>query len=402
MVASHKSNSKLRKKYGVHRVGGKSLTISGIEHMFDQIDLRHPGDHILLPTQAKGLAVGGEAALVQWLITWAQSPEPFVLRTHATSNVDPQLDKLARRLYGLVAALNCDKARTLKDDIDVTKNLASFALARLEALQGANPTQASRGQSVEIICVDHLGRGKPKLLYKTDHHGMPQVRPRSDFSNVATTILGATIRGPYARNVPASASTAIAEMIFEIFRNTEDHARTNIDGNELAKSVRGFQARKHDLLPDDLEKIVGDFSPLDDFCKRLEPESGSKQVHIMELSFFDSGIGFAQSWTRKNLSKLSAQEELSAVEECFLKKSSKPSKGFGQGLPHVIRLLQSQGGFLRLRTGTLSLYADMGRSNNCTDPMPFKLNQWSRGEGQPLREATGVLITLLIPLKRTP
>jgi len=357
-------------------------------------------DQVLLPTQAKGLAAGGEAALIQWLVAWAQSPGTFILRTFATSVDDPQLERLSRRLYGLVAALCCDSALNYRGDTDITGALASLALSQLEALQGHSPRSASRGQSVEILCVDHLGRSAPKLLYQRDANGMSKVRPRNDFADVAAMVLDVTVQGGYRRNVSSSAANAFAEMLFEIFRNTEDHARTSLDQNELRRSVRGFQARTHGLLPGALNEIVGDFVPLRTFCERLQPDPGSRQVHLMELSVFDSGIGFAQSWTKKKLSDMTLQEERDAVEECFSKKSSKPNRGFGEGLPHVIRLLQKQGGFLRLRTGRLSLYADMGRAADVVDAVPFELQPWVPDDEEPLHEAAGALLTVLMPLRR--
>src|SRR3546814_12046094 len=82
------------------------------------------------------------------------------------------------------------------------------------------------------------------------------------------------------------------------------------------------------------------------------------QIHLFELSILDSGPGFASTWTKTSLAQLSDNEEETAVRACFGTGSAKGQDRFGEGLPHVLRVLRRQGGFLRLRTGGQSFYLD--------------------------------------------
>jgi hypothetical protein len=47
--------------------------------------------------------------------------------------------------------------------------------------------------------------------------------------------------------------------------------------------------------------VMGDFEPLRSFCERLKPKNDRHQVHMLELSVFDSGIGYAERWKGRPL-----------------------------------------------------------------------------------------------------
>lgn len=381
---------------------GSDLTVAGAEKVLTRIAGYKSSDYVVPPTRASGLAVGGEAALIQLLNTWRMVLGKFIFQSYATSaDDDLQIQRLTRRLYGVVAALGCDKALRLDDESDLTQKARSAALKQLEALQENPPIKASRGQAIEVLCVDHLGRGTPDLLYGPNKSGALEVRPLSYFTDVADLILSTVLQGAYRQFVSTESAEAIAGMLWEIFRNTEDHGRVNISGDQLERSFRGFQAKKHDLTPASLEKIAGDFAPLREFVGRFRPRPEAHQVHLFELTVFDSGIGFAQSLLQKSLESMSIAEELSAVQHCFNKGSRKSIKGHGEGLPHVVRLLDRQKGFMRLRTGRLSLYADLGASDADIDKDGFELKCWIPAGAQHPVQVCGSVLTVLFPLGPT-
>ena len=77
-----------RPRDAVVRVGTNVTTLAGIESLYDALGVRQPQDRVSLPTQARGLAAGGEAALIQWLATWVQGGAPLQLQTFATNAQD--------------------------------------------------------------------------------------------------------------------------------------------------------------------------------------------------------------------------------------------------------------------------------------------------------------------------
>jgi hypothetical protein len=187
-------------------------------------------------------------------------------------------------------------------------------------------------------------------------------------------------------------------MLFEIFKNTEDHALVDAAGNVLDVSIRAVKTNHHALLPERLENIVGDFPPLADYCTSLKPPSGAAHVHLFELSILDSGPGFAVTWTGLPHEQMNLEQEENATRACFSRGSAKGEDRFGEGLPHVLRLLRRQQGFLRLRTGRLSFFVDF--SQETKEIETAVLRRYDPPSGPGLAPAAGSLITILIPMRR--
>ncbi len=376
----------------------KRVTVIACEQLLEKISKSSEVIQLLIPTQAEYMAAGGEASCVQLISTWAQQqPSPVLGTWLENSDDNTQIERLTRRLYGLVAALCCETAVD-KSASNVTEVLRRAALDRLDTIHGPNPRDASRGAQMELVCVDHLNRSSPIVLYKSTADGGRELRGRADFKSIAKKLLDVTVGERLGRGWSNQESEAVGGMLYETFRNTEDHALFDLNGNELKRSVRGIQAIHRVIKPEMITTLAGDFDPLLKFLSKQSPEDGQHHINLMELSIFDCGPGFAQTWLGKPISKMSIEEELAAVCDCFAIGSRKLHLGYGQGLPHVISLLRSMGGFIRLRTGRLSLYFDFANSTMTEEKL--LLNSWHLNDSVELAEVAGSLLTLFLPLRR--
>ncbi|GGF50510.1 hypothetical protein GCM10011611_66220 [Aliidongia dinghuensis] len=187
-------------------------------------------------------------------------------------------------------------------------------------------------------------------------------------------------------------------MLYEIFKNTEDHALHDAAGDLLEISIRAVKTKHHAMSPEGLARIVEGFRPLADYCRSLVPPEGNAQTHFFELSILDSGPGFAVTWLSKPLEHITLDQEEDAVRACFGRGSSKTDSHFGEGLPHVIRLLRRQRGFLRLRTGRLSLYADFSTPTETENEV--WLQRYDPPDQHALAPVSGSLLTVLLPMRR--
>lgn len=351
---------------------------------------------LLLPKNIKHLAGGAEATLAQVIITWAQRSTTPRLETFLSSA--SQIEDFVRRLPGLVGALCAQEAVGMGTEGSIFERLRSAALERLDQLQSHRPKTGYRGSSAEILCADHLGRGAPYLLYLPDYHGGSRLRSRENFRDLAHWLLRGAIPKEYRALVDPETSEAIGAMMFEIFKNTEDHALVNASGDLLDVSIRAIKTNHHAITPDDLTRIVEGFTPLANYCETLAPPESAVQTHLFELSILDSGPGFAATWTGRPLDELALDEEESAVRACFGRGSAKGQSRFGEGLPHVLRLLKRQNGFLRLRTGRLSLYTDFSAADEVEGANV--LRRYDAVEMHNLAPVSGSLLTILIPMRR--
>ncbi|MNH76580.1 hypothetical protein D3C73_288550 [compost metagenome] len=348
---------------------------------------------LVLPSNLLHTGIGAEAALVQAILTWARRSSAKV-ETWADS--EEQATELVRKLPGLVAGLSGHAIEDSKGH-DRTAAVRAVAIERLDLLQGIRPQDAYRGQTVEVVCADHLGLGTPYLLYTPDPRGGHRLRTRENFRSLAAWLLTRILRRTYRAHFDAQADEALGAMLYEVFKNTEEHALHDHAGDLLPLSVRVLSAKHHSSSPDDFDRITQGFGPLQSYCRSLEPPSGGTHAHLFELSVIDAGPGFASSWTRTSTETLTLKEEEKAVRDCFGVGSTKGAERFGQGLPHVLRLLERQKGFLRLRTGRLSFFVDFASEN----PMDGRsLQRHDPPDGQGWSLVAGSLLTLLVPMRR--
>lgn len=376
------------------KVAGKA-TIATIEQLLKSLDGSSPDEPLKVPLRLRHLAGGGEASLVQFILTWAQATTGHLLETYMASADAEQVDDFVRRLPGLVASLCAKEIIGTSSEINLTAVVKQAAITRLEALQSRQVATAFRGSSAEIICADDISRGHPYLLYHENERGTGALRPRTEFHKLADWLLNKLTPIDFKRHLDSGASNAIGSMLYETFKNTEEHAIRKTNGDYIAPSVRAVKTNRFSISPMNLEAIVADFQPLADYCKSLSAPKFGTNTNFIELSVLDSGPGFAPTWTGKSLIDLTDAEEEAAVRQCFGKGSSKNGNNVGEGLPLVLMLLHRQRGFLRLRTGRMSLYADFSKPNQ---PSTFAALERYHDQLGHLATVAGSLLTLVIPL----
>lgn len=378
---------------------GKSMTVAAAEDMLSAT-ARALDDRARIPTRSQHHQAGGEPAMVQALVTWAQAVDRPTLQTWVPNEDDPdnQLGTLTRQFFGLSAALLCDDAFAI-DGASVFTDLRTKALDRLELLQGENMRAASRGPQFELLCADHLAKAAPSLLYDRDAEGQPTLKHPESFMLVASKIRTTVIPYELPRTPAARFDNALGGALYELFRNTEEHARFDDVGDKLGRSLRGIQARRHSIAPTKLRELVAGSPPLADFCERLRPlRATNLQIQLIEVSVLDSGPGYAASITGRPLASLTLEEEARAVRDCFMKHATRKEHArSGLGLCNVVDILRDHGGFLRLRTGRQSLYADLSFERDAAYGTPPDLREWPVADDGPA-QAAGSLMTLLLPI----
>lgn len=188
----------------------KSMTVSAAEAILSGLEGDAPRGPARLPTKGHHHHAGGEAAVVQALITWAQTIRHPALQTYVPNAEDPdgQMMTLTRQFFGITAALLCDRASAV-DGAIISEALRAHALARLDVLQSERPREASRGPQYEVLCVDHLDRAAPRLLYDLDLEGQPSLKGTSAFIEVARQIDRTIVPRELSSSIPASFTDAV-------------------------------------------------------------------------------------------------------------------------------------------------------------------------------------------------
>ncbi len=380
----------------------KRFTIGESEEALREIQALKHDEPLKVSPDATHLSAGGEAALIQVLLTWARHQGEAKLQFWAKADgALAEHEKLIERFYGVVASACADQYADVSG-VGVDRSAVRPALLkRIAAFQSSKPHDAFRGPGWATLCVDHINRSTSYTLHENSGPAAGDLRTKEEFFAVVAGIRRATFPNKSAL-LGHDDITAIADMVYELFRNTEEHARIDITGHRVPRSIRGIFAHAHALAPNKLAEFAGGFDPLRDYCAKLPrgpfAQAGNElaQSPLLEISIFDSGPGFAPTISRKPITEMSSKEELAFVRDCFAKNATSKSKpGFGQGLTQVMKVLAEKRGFLRLRTGRLSLFADQSQPNAAVDGA--SLAQW-KPTADDLPEARGSLLSLFIPV----
>ncbi|NOK32443.1 hypothetical protein [Corallococcus exercitus] len=369
-------------------------TIQSVErHLLDlqestgDAELRLPSD---IPER-----IGVDASLLQLLMTWSQKQKVPKLRTLGLLNKDAEtaLDKMCENVVGL-SAVTLSRAISSWDNVDI-RSLGHAAAGRNVDAMVQESAKFQRGTSFAVLCFDGTSKAHPRNLY----YANGDVLSARDFKALFTKRLELA-EGNSARRVRIEdVATRLGTILFETFKNTHQWARTTIDGVPLRKSVRGLLIRRYRQHPaqanSSLEERHEKDAPLAGFLAKYLDPAGSGGV--LEMSVFDGGPGLVRRFRgTSDLTSLSLEDERAACLECFDKhKTSSGMRHRGMGLCAAMRELHQLGGFLRLRTGRLSLFRNF-YEEPFVEGAPASFTDWPGSEN--VANVAGTVLTFILPI----
>lgn len=351
-------------------------------------DLESPGSEdrsLAIPAHAKFVEPGAEAALVQFLTTWVSKVPGnalHVVRSNGQSD-SAALEDLSQSHYGLTAlALS---AEIMCDGLSCMGSAHRALKKRLLKISDPDVTNAASRGAISLMCVDEM----PDVILSSFYHESPDVEGSlkgfEEFEDVADDLLSypERIEGLFPVNPGKKLDAGrglISRILYELFRNTQDHARRLWDGSINPSSIRGVLVARHTRSYSEWAECLSNCQPVSTYVHSLLSSlnkeiakyermphgqiavSEKSRLTLLEISITDSGSGLAQHYLRTDLtqSSLPAKREHDAVVECFNKhatSTNNPSRGLG--LHRVLTCLTDLGGFLRIRTGHLNLYRDL-------------------------------------------
>jgi hypothetical protein len=365
-----------------------------------------------LPNKVKANAVGGVVSLIQLIITWSRNTDSATLRLHADNLNDKTMFNFSNTPFG-VTALNMAKN---------IQNRSGEPVSRREALMQARDyvmfmhdgkledLRNIKKDMIPILCLDnsvHLQH--PGRLYnKTTGN----VRERYEFEDLVSASYS-TILMTREKMAKREFIEPIASLLYEAFQNTHEHAQNDVQGNRYSRSTRGVIFGYHSIPVSSLPSMAGEDNQLRMYFKWWQSRcEQARHAQFAEVSIFDSGPGLAKKWLSKNRKILaeiesgsfSIEDEYHAVIECLQKGgTTKKSISRGNGLFRIMQVVKRSGGYIRIRSGRLSLVKaftdnlDVSLSKQDIEMVdandgriPTSARAW----------AEGTVITAMIPLNR--
>ncbi|MEM5386363.1 hypothetical protein VSR68_22570 [Paraburkholderia phymatum] len=286
------------------------------------------------------------------------------------------------------------------------------------------PDLASVRSTAFILCADHKPPeyGLPRQLYS--RQTLDTLLSWESFGPLLDQFISAVspaetptweAAGPMLRE-------ALTTIVFETFKNTHDHARSEVTGADVQTSVRGIYSRFYsiDEVESDLEILrLPTATPAERYLASFVPREPKPGVRIsprpsiggfLEISIMDSGPGMAARWLGKTRDLADRKSQLEAVLSCFQKgRTTTGSNGRGFGLWKVLMSLEQLRGFISVRTNAIHAYRQFGfafdlASTESTDGARVPKEQlldWKRGLStvpSNYPEVKGTVVSFLIPM----
>lgn len=334
-----------------------------------------------MPIQLRwGGGLGAGIQAMQVIATWAGlEPKSCVLRLpREFATQQNTRERFASTLPGMTALYFAHGIESNGAPFSKYKALEEV-VPRIAAMQSGAYRDTLRGQGAALCCFMGAKSEFLNALYARAKPG--EVREVSDFRVLIPRILKEL-------SVREDALTEgqldyLSSLIYQLFLNADEHGAFDPTGERYAVGLRGISIR---LMPvpdvKALVELAGNDAALKTYLIKLATfEKGktrdvlnveklpSGPIQLIEISVFDTGPGMGLRWLgdldgRQTYADIPIAEELEAVQTCFKKHATTKASQFkGQGLPMALMALQRLGAFMTLRTGRLSLYQDLSRSD---------------------------------------
>lgn len=195
-----------------------------------------------------------------------------------------------------------------------------------------------------VLCADSRGHSYPPDLYEID----ASLKSREDYEGLIQDILIGQLANISQTTASYRFSAALGLIVAELFENTHVHGRFDLAGGLLKPdAMRGLVFKRIKLdLP---------VSILIDGRSKMT----TKVTECLEISVFDTGMGYFQSFTREPLGVATdIGIEWKVLHNC-LERHHDPeiadvrASHRGMGLAEVLRALQQLHGRIEIRTGRL-------------------------------------------------
>lgn len=199
----------------------------------------------------------------------------------------------------------------------------------------------------------------------------------------------------------------IIAIIYELIKNTDDWAKTDIQNRPIKPNTRGLFMKTHRRKREAFVRGFSDHKGLKDFFSEENfATTTSDELHFLELSVFDTGVGFVNRYSKKPTTESSLKEQVDIVKKCLVINNTSATgldkRSKGKGLARIMRILNNKG-FFWLRTGNISVFRNLITNPHIENSGSdfIQLYDWninSNSEFSKLSEAKGSVVTLVYPL----
>ncbi len=365
-------------------------SLKEVEHAMLTIE-QAPGKDLLVSKDfaSKRLGVLHDAARLQLLATWARQAPEGCLQFHGQNVRDFVLEEWCEYAPGIVALRMC-KGIQVGDEFVERRAALKPAATKMANSDVMDLSGIIKGRTVDFCCVS--GSKVQYLRPLFTERNPSSVKGKQGMADLLREVSNRVAVVDKER-IPDEFIDACAIFCSELMRNTQEHATADHAGQRYVEHVEGLIVGWND------DTTAEDFTSherLQAFWEREHMCQGQTgTLRTFQLSFFDTGPGFASRLTGKLVNELALTDERSVVLGGLKRNaSSKRETGSGNGIPEVLAMLRQLGGLITIRTGRLRLFKTFSPGE---DTDLFAFDDWFP---EPLAAAAGAVVSIILPIRR--
>lgn len=387
----------------------KSITIEACEKFINKLSLKNAP--LQLPVDTTAYAFGGLASAIQAVNTWARESVSPVVKLRSSKSIDVISDVIVRphkfSATMMARSIVLDSAPTQ----EVRLQINSLAKQAIE-MQSQNQYGQQRGGLCWFSFVDHSSKAFDPNFYIKENNSKPTLRQPEQFKAIIKAMAEKAISISGGAKAPVDDDLDhLGRIFYELFLNTHEHgSRGEARSEWLKPGMRIIYAQGVNLTEAGEKGITQQQPVLSEYVASLEEKLGIQgNRRFLELAIVDSGLGYCGRWLADNpldgpTGGLSLQDEYGIFKKCFnFRNTSTSRNNKGNGLPVVMDRLTKLNGFMRVRSGRLSLYRDFVASpqvqDNACDFFDWSTQIMANESTSEMSKVAGVAISLLIPLE---
>jgi len=340
----------------------KTVTLEELDNYYKQLyrsaEIEAPVD-VLLPKNLENNFIGLVPSIIQFLITW--------IRYDYSGNLwldieDPNREDFNQlfenELLFPAFTLAWNKSEFYNKTGEVI--IRPFLKEPLANLRNAMvKVKAQKGNKLLLISIDHFPYSSGGLPAFENYDGFIDNEANS-MRNLRGGLEDVLSYSNEAKRVFGEYGRDFINIIHELFKNTYEWAKTDSNNVAIDPSIRGilvkFYKKKRATFLNEYRFHSGLRSY---FESPLHVENAKQELYFIEISVFDSGIGFVDKFESPDKNKLN---DVDIIKRCLMlhmtsaKGLDKDDKGIG--LDHILRILDKKG-FLRIKTNKRCVYRNM-------------------------------------------
>jgi len=342
-------------------------------------------------------------AIIQLISTWFNTvPNGRII---LEVNDDNDIHEFYELDYFFVSITYC-WSRELVDTAnnDLKSKLRIYNLTAHEKMV---KQQSGGGFKMLLSCFDHLSKRKGLLnaFYVDGEFIDNEIYFGMSIDKALKQVI--SFNKQMTRNL-SSAYLELIDIIYELVKNTDNWARTDEYNKPLSPSTRGLYIKFHKKQQSTLLAEFQEQEGIRNYFSTSKFEKNSQdEVYFLELSVYDTGVGFVQRYMpRYDGRRYQPIEQVNIIKDCLMMNNTSAiglsQKTKGKGLDRIMNILNNKG-FFWLRTGNVSIYRNLRQNkyiSGCKKE-DIHLYDWktdSNKEFTDLQYGIGSVISLIYPI----